>query len=107
MTRNQAVHPIFAQMLETFGPTGPAIIENAQREAYVQALKNHNWSFEMSDDPRRYEEGRESLAQLRLAQREFDADYTIWNQHAPEAHRVGERELARFQKRQSIVTPFD
>lgn len=86
MTHNPNIHPIFAQMLSTFG--GPSIIEQAQRDAYVQALKNHDWSFEMSEDPQRYQQGRESFAQLRLAQREFDADYAVWNEHAPASHQV-------------------
>lgn len=88
MTHNPNLHPIFAQMLATFSQ--PAVIEDAQRTAYIQALKNQDWYYEMSDDPQRYDQGRESFAQLKLARREFDKDGVIWNSIAPATHQIVE-----------------
>lgn len=81
------LHPVFQAALATFSQ--PDVIRSAQRSAYIQALKNHDWSFEFSDDQATYAAGRESLAQLKLAQRELDADFAIWNQHAPAVCRNG------------------
>lgn len=68
-------------VLSAFGPEGQAKLASAKRSAYIQALRSHDWSFQMSEDPQRYEQGRESLAQLRLAQRELDPDFCLWDQH--------------------------
>lgn len=76
------VHPVFATLLRTaFSPNGQATIRAAQVSAYRKALASHDWAYEFSSDRSRYEAGREALAQLRLAQREFDADFAIWNEH--------------------------
>lgn len=58
------------------------------RESYVAALKAHDWHHEFSSDHRAYMRGRESLAALRQAQPLVDADFKVWNEHAPESMRV-------------------
>lgn len=83
------LHPVFAGMLAAFGPDAAATIRAAQRTAYVKALRTHDYWFEFSDDPQRYAQGRESLAQLRLARREVDPDGAIWASIAPEGHKHG------------------
>jgi hypothetical protein len=84
------LHPVFAGMLRAaFGPDAAATIRAAQRAAYVKALRTHDWYFEFSDDHSVYEAGREARAQLQLAQREFDPDCAIWNQHAPADYQRG------------------
>jgi hypothetical protein len=85
---NAQVHPIFAQMLNTFAKPGPAIIADAQRAAYIVLLQRHNWSYEMSEDPQRYDEGRAQRMELNMIRREIDPDYSVWNQYAPQLHRV-------------------
>lgn len=78
------LHPVFAGMLRAaFGADAAATIRAAQRTAYVRALQAHDWGFEFSDDHSRYTAGKEALAQLKLAQREVDPDFSVWNQYAP------------------------
>jgi hypothetical protein len=78
------IHPVFATLLRAaFSPDGQAAIRAAQLAAYKKALARQDWWYEYSDDHSRYEAGREALAQLRLAQRELDADRAIWNAIAP------------------------
>lgn len=72
---------VFAPALYAFGPRGQAQLAQIRRDAYVKALKAHDWAFEFSDDADTYRAGRESLAQLKLAQRELDSDFALWNQH--------------------------
>lgn len=86
-TANSHLHPVFRAALESF--SAPAALEQAKRLAYVAALRGHDWSFEFSDDARAVRHGRESLAQLRLAQRELDPAFVLWNQHAPAQCRNG------------------
>jgi hypothetical protein len=73
------VHPVFHATLATF--TNQAPLDQIKRDAYVRAVKAQDWSYEFSDDHGAYHRGRESLAQLRLAQRELDPDFVLWNQH--------------------------
>jgi hypothetical protein len=46
----------------------------------------------MSDDQRAWRDGRDSLAELRMVQREIDPEFVVWNRYAPASHR---REVAR------------
>lgn len=57
--------------------------------AYVQLLQSHDWHYEFSDDHAVWCRGRDQRAALSKVQRELDADFAIWNQHAPESCRVG------------------
>lgn len=76
------IHPVFATLLRTaFGPGAAATIRAAQMTAYVKALKSHDWSFPFSDDPQITRAGWESLAQLRVAARELDPEFVVWNEH--------------------------
>lgn len=85
---NSHVHPFFAGLLADLVKV-PQQARQAQHDAYVHALKAHDWSFEFSDDHAAYERGREQLAQLKLAQRELDPEFTVWNEHAPACCRDG------------------
>lgn len=84
-----SLHPIFASLCRAaFGPDAQQQIRKAQRMAYENALLRHDWDFEMSDDQLRYEQGRDAFASLRVARRELDADGAIWNNYAPNGHKV-------------------
>lgn len=58
-----------------------------QRTAYVKLLQRHDWSYEFADDASVYRKGRDERDELRMVQRELDADYSIWNAHAPDGHK--------------------
>ena len=53
-------------------------------ESYIEKLKNHDWFYAMSDDPRIESLGQKQRMALIAHQRSFDKDFEIWNQHAPE-----------------------
>ncbi len=83
-----AVHPVFAGILDSIESTRTHVSQ-AQRAAYVRLLQAHDWSYDYSDDIAMYRRGRDQLAQLRIVQKEIDADFAIWNQHAPERCKDG------------------
>ena len=62
-----------------------AKIENEAQ--YRAALKLHDWYFEYSCDGRVYKIGQAERAALQSAQKEFDADYSIWNSFAMPEYR--------------------
>ena len=51
--------------------------------AYLEALKVMDWQFQFSDDQAVWRQGTQAYAALREMQRQYDPDYSIWNQHAP------------------------
>lgn len=53
----------------------------ARIAAYVEALRDHDWSFEYSDDGAVWRRGRAELLHLRAEQAALDADFAIWNRH--------------------------
>lgn len=69
-------------------PLEPAGPDLAAIAAYEQALKDHDWDFEFSDDHSVYQRGHNALARLRRQQRELDADGVLWNVHCPVEHRL-------------------
>lgn len=56
--------------------------------AYVQALKDHDWDFERSDDHRVWGNGVNALSRLKKQREKLDPHWTLWNAHAPADHRV-------------------
>lgn len=56
-------------------------------DRYRTMLREHDWSFEYSDDHRVWRLGRLAQEQLEFLQRELDADFAIWNSLAPEGYR--------------------
>lgn len=54
---------------------------------YVNKLKTHDWSYEMSDDGRCYRAGQAERAALNTQQKAIDPDFAIWNQHCPLSYR--------------------
>lgn len=56
-------------------------------DRYRTMLREHDWSFEYSDDHRVWRLGRLAQEQLEFLQRELDADFRIWNSIAPERYR--------------------
>lgn len=55
---------------------------------YIEALKKHDWSYEMSDDHAAWIRGSNERSRLNRMQRELDADFAIWNEHAPTLYRM-------------------
>lgn len=84
---NGHLHPIFQAALASFG--APSQVAQIQRAAYVKALKAHDWSHDFSDDADVARRGRESLALLRMVQREIDPEWAVWNVIAPACCRNG------------------
>lgn len=56
-------------------------------EQYRAALRNHDWSYDYSDDPRVYRAGRLEREALLAKQRVYDPDWSIWNEIAPEGYK--------------------
>ena len=56
-------------------------------EKYRQLLKDHDWTHEMSDDHRVWQEGREELATLNAEQIKLDPDFAVWNEICPPSFR--------------------
>lgn len=83
-----AVNPHFVGILEAIRNATTQGAE-ARRAAYIAQLKAHDWEHEFSEDYRVWRAGRDSLALLRAMQKEVDLDGSIWDQHAPEGHRIG------------------
>ena len=58
------------------------------KSAYLDALRDHDWAFEYSDDARVWRSGKQALEALAAAQTCFDPDFALWNSIAPRAYRV-------------------
>ncbi len=63
--------------------------------AYVQALKDHDWAHEYSDEHAVWIRGRNSLARITRMQKLYDPDAALWNVTAPEAYRLHVVEAAQ------------
>ena len=50
---------------------------------YREALQNHDWYYDYSDDYTAWCRGRDELSALQAARRTLDPDYSIWNEYAP------------------------
>lgn len=57
-------------------------------QAYIAALRSHDWAFEYSDDHRVWRAGKDSLEALREMHRQIDPDGMVWNQFAPEEWQI-------------------
>lgn len=77
-------------------PTSPAAQAAALGEiaVYVQALKDHDWEYQFSDDHSVYQRGFNAYSNLKRMQRALDADATLWNAHCPPAYRLHVVEVA-------------
>ena len=60
-------------------------------EQYMRALKDHDWTFEWSEDQNIWRRGIEQRQQLRAAQRALDEDFVIWNSLCPVEYKLGEK----------------
>lgn len=83
-TATRQLHPVFAEIAKSF-IDAPRLARQAQVDAYIALLKAQDWSSDFSDDPSVYRRGRESLANLRMVQRELDPEFLVWNQHCDPA----------------------
>lgn len=57
-------------------------------EQYKAALAAHDWWYAFSDDYGAYKRGQEEREALRAAMRRLDPQGTLWNERAPNEHRV-------------------
>lgn len=79
-TMAQALAPLFT-------------VHAARREAYIKALKAHDWSSQFSDSADVAQRGREALRELKHLQRELDPEFEVWNTYCHPKCRDG-REYA-------------
>lgn len=56
---------------------------------YIQNLKNHDWSYNFSDDHQAWMSGSQSLGKLKEAQPMVDPNFEIWNTIAPDQFKDG------------------
>lgn len=63
-------------------------------EQYMRALKEHDWTFEWSEDQNIWRRGIEQRQQLRAAQHALDQDCVIWNSLCPVEYKLGEKKDA-------------
>jgi hypothetical protein len=52
---------------------------------YREALQNHDWYYDYSDDYTAWCRGRDEREALRAARAKFDADGKIWAEYAPQS----------------------
>lgn len=57
-------------------------------QEYVSRLKEHDWTYQFSDDGRMRQRGEAERDILQSMRKELDPDYEIWNQHCPEYFQV-------------------
>ena len=55
---------------------------------YRHKLKQHDWSFEYSDDHSVWQRGWQELGELRQLQKQLDPDWAIWNSIAPKDYQM-------------------
>ena len=57
-------------------------------QSYIQKLKGHDWSHEMSDDHSAWQAGHAEKNEIRRLQQILDPDFDIYNKYAPEGYKV-------------------
>lgn len=68
----------------------PKPLENTMDiEQYKQALKDHDWTFEWSDDHNVWKRGVAQRQQLKAAQKELDQNAEIWNTLCHKDYSIG------------------
>lgn len=55
--------------------------DNYSMDDYVRALKSHDWTYMMSDDPSVYRRGEASLKRLEQMAKKLDPDHKVWDQY--------------------------
>lgn len=58
------------------------------KKEYIDALKQHDWTYDFSDDHRSYLRGHAQREHLRKLRPVVDPDYELWNQYAPSLYKV-------------------
>lgn len=56
-------------------------------DVYRRALRQHDWWYVMADGAT-YRAGRDSYSRLCLMQSAIDPNGSVWNEYAPEGHRI-------------------
>ncbi|MFW6310860.1 MAG: hypothetical protein ACOC1K_01350 [Nanoarchaeota archaeon] len=56
------------------------------RQELIDALQNHDWYYEMSDDHRKYLEGEREIKKIYVLLKQLSEEdaRTLWNEYAPE-----------------------
>jgi hypothetical protein len=84
-------HRADAELIASIGPhlrVVPASPSLGDIAAYVQALKDHDWEYQFTEDPSVYQRGFNSYSNLKRMQKRIDAEGVLWNVHCPEAYRL-------------------
>ena len=56
---------------------------NAAQERYLHLLKNHDWTFEYTEDHEVWRRGRAAQLELERLRVQLDPKFVLWNTHAP------------------------
>ncbi len=72
-----ALRRVFGATAEQLDPTP------LRRAAYVSALRRMDWTFENSDDQRRWRAARDELERLRAERVQVDPDGSLWKVNTP------------------------
>lgn len=62
--------------------------QQIQRERYLTLLRDHDWSYEYSDDHGVWSRGHAQRMELTRLQRSIDPEYVLWNEAAPTDYRI-------------------
>ena len=63
-------------------------VQAALFAGYIRLLREHDWSFELTDNHAVWSANRDSLEALRVSRQLIDPDGAVWNQFAPQEWRI-------------------
>ena len=74
-------------------------IKLAKKEI-IQMLKKHDWTYEMSEDQRKWDKGNKELEEIvnELKKIPVDEAYVLWNEYSPPNFKKEKKELEKILK---------
>ena len=64
--------------------------EETKMALYRRLLKQHDWTYDFSEDPKIYTRGREQRNTLSLLRLQLDPNADIWDEYAPDLCKLGD-----------------
>ncbi len=61
-----------------------------QIDEYIKLLKQHDWTYDYSDDHRAWTKGKEQRKVLTQMQQVMDPHYKVWNEHCMDMYKVND-----------------